>query len=214
MSFEQLKKVFNETQKELVQTTQNFSWTDRDSYASWIACSYNYVENSTRLLALAGGMMPSDKTAFSNRFIAHAAEEKGHEKLLANDIKGLGLSLDVVKPTFEMQVYSRSLSYWVSPNGNPIGLIGWVLSLEGVAASIGPKVYEQTFKKFGPKATSFLKVHAEDDPDHLEKALNIAKELKPDDMAIVSDSLKMYSYQYQKVLYSIDTAYQTKKKAA
>jgi Iron-containing redox enzyme len=203
MSFAQLKKVFDETQKDLIFSTENFNWTDKPSYANWLSCTFDYAENSTRLLAMAGGMMPKDKTSVSNRFINHAAEEKGHEKLLLNDVKGLGLSFEIVRPTYEMQCYSRSLSYWIAPGGNPVGLIGWVLSLEGVAAAVGPKIFEKVLAKYGAKATSFLKVHAESDPEHLEKALSITKGLSEADTVIVCDALKMYSYQYQRVLESI-----------
>ncbi len=214
MSFAQLKKIFDETQVELISATERFNWSDLQSYGAWLGCTFNYAENSTRLLAMAGGMMPADKTPLSNRFIAHAAEEKGHEKLLLNDIKGLGLSLDHVKPTYEMQCYSRSLSHWIAPGGNPVGLIGWVLSLEGVAASVGPQIYQKTFSKFGAKATSFLKVHAESDPDHLEKALDITKNLSLPDTLIVCDALEMYSYQYEQVLKSIYDRSQSVKAAA
>jgi Iron-containing redox enzyme len=204
MSFEQLEKSFEQTQRELVTATRDFNWADKNCYAHWLICTLNYVENSTRLLALAGGSMPPDKTAISNRFISHASEEKGHDKLLHNDLKGLGLNATSIKPTTEMLCYSRSLYYWVSPVGNPIGVIGWVLSLEGLAASVGPEIFEIVSSKFGVKSASFLKVHAESDPDHLHKALAVAKGLNEDELQIVMDALVMYSEQYRKILHSIE----------
>ena len=204
MSFDQLKVLFEESQRKLTRITKEFNWTDRNCYAEWLGSTLNYVENSTRLLALAGGTMPADKTAISNRFISHASEERGHDKLLRNDLIALGFNIESFKPNNEMLFYSRSLYYWVSPVGNPVGLIGWVLSLEGVAASVGPEVYEVTTDAFGKKATSFLKVHAEADPDHLKKALEITKDLDDQDLEAVSEALMMYSNQYQKVLHSIE----------
>lgn len=206
MSYEQLKKVFDRTQTDLATATKNFQWTSAFSYAMWLRCTLNYAENSTRLLALAGGVMPLEKTNLSNRFIVHAAEEKNHDKLLVSDIKALGFNPEQLRPTLEMLLYSRSLYYWISPVGNPLGLIGWVLSLEGLAANSGPKIYQQTTDAFGRRATSFLKVHAESDPDHLEKALLITKELNESELAVVTDALEMYSYHYQKVLLSKEAA--------
>ncbi len=204
MSYAQLKQLFDSTQKELAVTAENFQWTAKMSYAMWLRCTLGYVQNSTRLLALAGGMLPPDKTKLSNRFITHAAEEKNHDKLLVSDLKALGFQVEQLQPTFEMLSYSRSLYFWTSPAGNPLGLIGWVLSLEGLAANIGPTVYKKTTVAFGAKATSFLGVHAESDPDHLEKALQITQDLNASEFAIVADALLMYTYQYQQVLHSIN----------
>ncbi|MEK6774204.1 MAG: iron-containing redox enzyme family protein [Bdellovibrionota bacterium] len=210
----ELRKIFNDCQEQLKKTAKDFQWQDKKSYGMWLANSYHYALNSTRLLALASGTMPLHLTKISNRFVQHAAEEKGHEKLLENDIKALGFSLNDLPVSSEMKVYYRSLYYWMTPAGEAVGLIGWILSLEGLAAHTGPWLYEQAVKHHGQKAATFLKVHSDADPDHLNKAFEITTLLNDHEMKIVCDSVEMYSEQYIKILESISKGKGSGKQAA
>ncbi len=203
MDFNQLKKHFEYSYKKVNESIEAFPWEEQSAYASWLRNSYHYAHNSTRILALAGGVMPSDKTSTSNRFIAHANEEKGHEKLLENDLKFFGLNINDIPVTYEMKEYYQSLYFWLSPAGNPIGLFGWILSLEGLAVKKGNWIYNITKNKFGPKATSFLRVHSDADPDHLEKALTMVSQFSHLELDLVADTLEQYNYHYCLILNSI-----------
>lgn len=209
-----LKRTFEDCQAELKKTVKIFPWENKKAYALWLANSYEYAFNSTRLLALAAGTMPSHLTKISNRFVVHASEEKGHEKLLENDIKNLGYSLSQLPVTSEMSLYYRSLYFWMTPAGQAVGLLGWILSLEGLAAISGPWLFQQTLKFHGEKCSSFLKVHSDADPDHLEKAFEITKNLNDSEIQTVIESVKMYSEQYNKILTSIMKSIEEKQIAA
>lgn len=211
---DQLKKIFASSQVRLVNAVKSFSWENKECYALWLANSYHYALNSTRLLALASGTMPLHHTKISNRFVQHAAEEKGHEKLLESDIKALGYKINELPVSSEMKVYYRSLYYWMTPAGQAVGLIGWILSLEGLAANAGPWLYAKTVKHHGEKSASFLKVHSDADPDHLNKALEITKLLSEEENKIVSEAIEMYSDQYIKILETMGSSQKTSKHVA
>ncbi len=212
---EDLRKLYDKLQIELSEIRSNFPWTNKDAYISWLVQSYEYAYNSTRILAMTGGKMPRDKTKYSNRFISHAAEEKGHEKLLENDVKsfGLGMSMQEVLP--QAKAFHQSLYYWLGFD-NPVGMFGWVLALEGFAVKNVPQMYEVCLSEFGPKATSFLKVHAQEDEDHLEKAFKSINDFTPEENQLVGETMYQYSCLYGEILKKITERYGTKsgKKAA
>lgn len=214
MKTDNIKSVLERTQEKLKKTVQSFPWDEKYCYALWLANSYHYALNSTRLLALASGTMPLHLTKISNRFVQHAVEEKGHEKLLENDIKALGYKIDELPVSNEMKVYYRSLYYWMTPAGQAVGLIGWILSLEALAANMGPWLNKTANESHGEKTTSFLRVHSDADPDHLNKALEITKLLNEDELKIVAESIEMYSVQYCNVLNEISGLATKKSKSA
>lgn len=198
-SKEELQKIFEVEQARLKAIREAFPWSNREAYVGWLVNSYEYAHKSTRILAMTGGRFPLDKTSFSNRFISHAAEEKGHERLLENDLKNFGLSLDSVKPNVTGKAFHHSLYYWIY-EGNPIGMFGWVLALEGFAVRNVPAMYEICRETFGPKCSSFLKVHAEEDEDHLAKAFESIKGFSPEENALVAETLQFYAQLYGNVL--------------
>lgn len=210
MNFQDFKSLFEQNLNHLSDTARTYPWENQQAYASWLANTYHYVCNSTRILALAAAHMPPQLTLLSNRFIAHAAEETGHEKLLERDLKSLGYEPKDFPVSHEMKLYHASLYYWMSPAGNPIGLIGWILSLEGIAAKLGPWGHETTQKIYGTKATNFLRVHAEEDPDHLNKALQAASMFNESQLDLVADSMNMYSQQYAEILKAMAKSLGTK----
>lgn len=192
---EQLRQIFEEEQALLERIRAAFPWDDRAAYVGWLVNTYEYAMKSTRILALTGGRFPLDKTAFSNRFISHAAEEKGHERLLENDLKGLGVDLRNCKPNVIGQAFHQSLYYWIY-EGNPVGMFGWVLALEGFAVRNVPAMHEVCLSAHGSKASSFLKVHAAEDEDHLKSAFASIASFSEEENALVAKTLRFYSQMY------------------
>src|SRR5690606_20246451 len=54
---------------------------------------------------------------------------------------------------------------------------GYILALEAAASTFCQSLSDTLTHLYGPKACSFLRVHAEDDPDHTEKALSFIEKL-------------------------------------
>jgi pyrroloquinoline quinone (PQQ) biosynthesis protein C len=202
LTHNELKEIFEVEQKKLEAIRKAFPWENKEAYIAWLVNTYEYALNSCKILATTGGRFPRGKNAFSNRFIAHAAEERGHEKLLENDVKNFGLHMENLKPSVLGQAFHQSLYYWMYAD-NPVGMFGWVLALEGFAVRNVPAMYEVCNKAFGPKASSFLRVHADEDEGHLQKAFESIRSFTDEENALVAHTLQFYAGLYGSLLQKI-----------
>lgn len=202
MNFQSLKKNFDRIQLQLDAATRAFPWEDKDAYRLWLAQSYEYVRYSTRILALTAGHLDLHQTLMSNRFIQHAAEEKNHDKLLAQDAKALGTAILELPVLAEAEAFHKSLYYWIY-QGAPAAILGWVLCLEGCAVRNGPMVFTRAEQAHGTKAASFLKVHSAEDPEHMEKALATLEHLNEEELRQVNHGLELYAQLYMNIFSAI-----------
>lgn len=145
-------------------------WENRNVYGNWLAQTYFFVRYSTRFLLLVGGRLNPDETRLHMRFIQHANEEKGHEKMLMTDLQNLGMKISQFSELCSTSGFYQSQFYWIE-HVEPLSFFGYIILLEGIAAKFGALAFEKTEKTHGVKASNFMKVHAQEDPDHLEKAL-------------------------------------------
>lgn len=203
MTFEEVKRISEFAQAKLQTIAESFPWENKEAYLLWLTQSYEYASQSTRILALTAGNFPANKTNLSNRFIQHAAEEKGHEKLLKNDAKQLGFDIQALPVLAEAEAFHKSLYFWIF-QGRPSVILGWVLCLECFAVINGPKVFDRVEKKFGKKAASFLFVHAHEDPDHVSKAFEVIKDLSNEDRAEIVHGIRLYAKLYASIYFAIE----------
>ena len=166
-----MKDLFSSCMRRLDQGVQEYPWTQREAYADWLAQTFYYVSHSTRLLATAAGRFPRDASgnALHQRFAKHIAEEDRHELLAEHDIGALGLTLARFPERDSTRMFYETQYYKVE-HQDPIVLFGYILPLEAVAVSRGRWVLEQIEPQYGRAAGTFLRVHAQDDVDHLDKA--------------------------------------------
>jgi len=192
---------FEEVHARMRKAAEAFPWEDKDAYASWLAQTNEYVMHGTRILALTAGHFPMDKTPLAARFIQHATEEKGHEKLLLNDAKALGKELSDLPVLPEAEAFHKSVYYWIY-HARPGVIMGWILFLEGVAIRTGPMAFERAVKVHG-KATSFLRVHTQEDPDHVDKAFEVLGLFSEKELEDVAHGLELYSALYENIFKAI-----------
>jgi len=200
-----LKKSYDICISNMLEAVQSFPLENKVAYAMWLRDIYEYAEHSTRILATAGANMPIKHNHLSNRFIIHASEERGHEKLVERDLKTLGYNVADMQATNETKFFYQSLYYWLSKHSNPLGIMGWVLALEGIAVSVAPWAFAKVKEAHSGKAGNFLRVHGEEDPGHLDEAFKMINKLEGEDLKIVIDSLEQYSNQYVNILSAIKT---------
>ncbi len=205
MTFEEFETRFQAHQSRLTVMATHFPWEKREAYLSWLAQSYEYVRYSTRILALTAGKFPIDKNAFSTRFIQHAAEERGHDRLLVNDANFLDHHLPELPVLPEAEAFHKSLYFWIFQD-NPMVILGWVFCLEGFAVLNAPGIYERVVAAHGKRAASFLHVHSAEDPDHLEKAFAAVRSLAPADLLDISQGLDLYARLYENIYTAIETS--------
>lgn len=172
-------------------------WEDPNAYADFLAQTYYYVCHSTRLLGLAAGRCRvDDRDLLHRRFVQHIGEEKLHERLALNDLRGLGLKLEdfpersITKAFYESQYYKIE-------HLDPTALFGYILLLEGVAVSLCPEIYQRVARAHGKQCANFLRVHVEEDVDHLPKAFaqieGLSQSQKNDILINLAQTADLYS---------------------
>jgi len=166
-----MKEILNsEKVKQLERTFQDMPWTNKEFYKNWLAQSFYYTTHSTRMLAFAAGWSPTDEQNYYRRSLTHIREEQSHDLLAVRDLEKLGSKrekyeeLEICRSLWEPQFYKMQR--------NPKILLGYILALENLAVLTFPKLNQTLLETYGKDATHFVRVHAEDDPDHVEEAIH------------------------------------------
>jgi pyrroloquinoline quinone (PQQ) biosynthesis protein C len=183
---------------------QRFPWTNRAAYAGWLAQTYYYVRHSTRLLASAASRFPHGRVGdtLHLRFGAHIGEEKRHELLCVRDIQALGETLDALPELATTRMFYEPQYYKVE-HQTPSVLLGYILPLEVIAPQSGASVIEQVTREFGPKCANFLKVHAQEDVAHVERALGLVEALPSHERELIEENMKQTALAYTSMLDAI-----------
>lgn len=183
---------------------RQFPWTNRAAYAGWLAQTYYYVRHSTRLLAAAAARFPQDREgdALHHRFGAHIGEEKRHELLCVRDLQALGETLEAWPELLTTRMFYEPQYYKVEHQA-PSALLGYILPLEVIAPRSGLLVVEQVTAAFGPKCANFMKVHAQEDVKHVERALALVEGLPSRERGLIEENMKQTALAYTGVLDSI-----------
>ncbi len=153
-------------------------WDKRDFYANYLAQTYYFVCHSTRLLAKAISYFGVDRDRLYRRFTSHLVEEGHHEKLAERDIRNLSCDmrdfpeLSTTKAFYESQYYKVEVT-------KGTGLLGYILYLEAISVYIYPEITYKLRQYYGDKCCKFLKIHTEEDPGHVEKAIEEIHHLAP-----------------------------------
>ncbi len=185
--------------KILAESTLDFPWEDKSAYACWLAQTYFYVCQSTRLLALAASRFDVDQHPIHLRFLEHLREEHGHEHLAIRDLKGLGFDIKQFTEFPETSAFYQTQYYWLE-HKDPISFFGWILCLEGLAVREGKTVHERVSKAHGKNCAHFLKVHAQEDIDHVEKAKKMVASVDDKQAQIIQQNLRESRVFYQHML--------------
>lgn len=162
--------------KHCIDLFKNLNWSDKNIYAQYLAQTYYYVNHSERLLALCVGLFSNDDRKLQRRFIAHLGEESAHDQLLLNDLKNLGFNIKDLEELPSTKSFWETQYYKVE-HCDPAQLLGYIYFLEAFAAEVVPETTKKLEALYGRKCTTFLRLHAEEDPDHVEKALAFIESL-------------------------------------
>lgn len=172
-----------------------FPITDPQIYAQFLAQTYYFVSHSTRLLASSAARFTVSQEDLHRRFIAHIAEEKGHHLIAAADLKNLGYDINFI-PELPTTKILYETQYYKCEHIDPIALFGYILLLEGISITRGKQLYPILEQKFGKYATGFLRLHVEDDVDHLEKAFNHISNLEEEKINVIKENLEQTCIMY------------------
>jgi len=199
-----MKSLLNEACDDMRVDVQRFPWAHRDAYADWLAQTYYYVRHSTRLLASAATRFSLDKRgdALHYRFAAHMAEERKHEQLALHDLKHIGRTIADIPERLATRMFYEP-QYYKIEHQTPIALFGYILPLEAIGPLVGGSVVEQVCLAFGAQSASFLKLHAGEDVEHLEKAFQILESVTEHERALIQDNIRQTAFAYRLLLRDI-----------
>ena len=179
-----------------------FPWHDPLAYAMWLAQTFYMVNHSTRLVALAGAYCELDQNDLHARFVDHSQEERGHQKVAISDINVLGYKLEDLPQVYQSAAMYQIQYYWIQHRG-PISFFGYTLALESLAGEFGPQLYKMTSEAHTAKAAKFLKLHSDDDVEHLKAAYEQIEKLDQKQAALVKENLELSSAIYRAMLQEV-----------
>lgn len=109
---------------------------------------------------------------------SHLAEERGHEKWLADDLASAGVDIKAM-PLSLKAVEMAGTQYYLIHHVHPVSLLGYMAVLEG--NSISNERLEELESIHGKSLLRTLRYHAEHDIEHI-KDLNIILAKVPEEI--------------------------------
>lgn len=199
-----MRSLLTECSEQIGQAVDQFPWSDRRAYADWLAQTYFYVRHSTRLLAAAAARFSHDDRdmALHWRFVTHMAEEKKHELLCIHDLKGVGASLESFPERSSTRMFYEPQYYKVEHRA-AIALFGYILPLEAIGPWHGKRILEPLIAAHGERCVSFLRLHAAEDVEHLDKAFRVLSGITPVEHSLVEDNMRQTTHAYLGILHEI-----------
>lgn len=205
-----LKEQYNILMQELSTQIDAYNFTEPLAYANWLAQTYYFVRHSTRLLGLACGHANFTQGSMHLRMAKHVSEEFAHDRLAEKDLKELGISIQQFTELNETKIFYRN-QYFGIEKLNSAYLLGYILFLEGFAVTKGPAILARVKKAIPNCSHTFVRVHAEEDVDHIEKAFAQINSLSESEIKFAAESLMMSALLYKQILHAADINRQTRK---
>jgi thiaminase len=144
------------------------NWSNKDWYKNFLANHYFIVKHTEKLICLAASK--TDLVSLRRGLISHFHDEESHEEMLISDLKFLESELsDFEEHPVSSSVY-QSLYYDIE-KVCPESIIGRICALELMATDVIPDIHKVIVASLGEESGTFLKTHAEEDVDHVEKAI-------------------------------------------
>ncbi len=182
----------------MVAAVDQLDFSNKLQYALWLAQAYYLVRHSTPLLAICCGRAIENRR-FHLRCISHLGEEKGHDRLLLNDLKQLGYSIQQFPEFASTSAFYQTQYFWIE-HVNPVSFLGYIYVLEALAVGRGEKKAHEA-RAF--HADSFLKLHASEDTGHLEHAMELVKSFSEEDQRQILKNANQSASIYQAIVSDI-----------
>jgi pyrroloquinoline quinone (PQQ) biosynthesis protein C len=148
----------------------------RELYPRYLVLSHGIIRASVPLMAAARDQareLRADPVAarVADYCERHIDEELGHDDWLLEDLAALGVDPDAVRsspPSPTVAALVGAQYYWIH-HVHPVGLLGYVLLLEGWPPT--PRTVDELRRRtgYGPAAFRTLLAHADLDPSHGEE---------------------------------------------
>ncbi|HRO66341.1 MAG TPA: iron-containing redox enzyme family protein [Pseudobdellovibrionaceae bacterium] len=194
-----LKKAYELEMSKAKEILLEMPWDDPAFYAEWMAQTYFYCSYTTRIIGLAGALFPVSRDKLHGRFFDHAREEKNHERIILNDLRAMGKTIDQYSCFSSTAALYRTQYYWIQ-NVDPMSVYGYFLYLEGIAVEHGSAIVEAVRKGIPEKSLKFLKVHVEEDVGHMNDHFKILADVTPEETEMIRENMERTADYYTALL--------------
>ncbi len=178
---------------------RHYPWENKMAYAQFLAQTYYYVCHSIRLLAASAARFDQKDQVLHRRFLKHAEEENSHELIALRDLQKLGYKIEDF-PEFAQTKTMYEIQYFKIEHIDPVALMGYILVLETMAGRDFKWLKEKLTPLYGKECVKFVQVHADDDPDHIVKALEIVKDLRTERLKEINVAMEQSAICYSDML--------------
>lgn len=161
---------------EMITKLRGLPWESKRTVGDYLAQTYYYVRHSEKFLALAAGLMSEKDRRYQKRFLQHLSEENAHDLMVKKDLENLGYFLEDFPERPETKMFWET-QYYKIEHEDPMILMGYILLLEDVASEVCGQLAEKISQHHTKKASTFLRVHGEEDPHHVTEALGVIDSL-------------------------------------
>jgi pyrroloquinoline quinone (PQQ) biosynthesis protein C len=196
----------NHVKHELVRTVQevgeefrNLNWDSKKVYLNWLAQTYYYVQHTTCFIALMAARWGPKNREKQYQALNFLNGEAGHDLLLIDDLKFFKANISEFEEFLETQLFYQN-QYYLVEHETPAAQLGYAFFLEGIASTQARHAYDKVKHTYGPEAGTFLKVHAEEDPEHFQMGLKMLEGFGNDDLLVIEKSLRQSALLYSQML--------------
>lgn len=207
------KQLAQKFEEKILQTQiifDSFPWEQKEAYAELLAQTYYYVRHTMTFIATGVAQFNLTDRPLHRQLIKHLAEENGHDIMLINDLKALGMKVEDFPERPQTSALYQS-QYYYFDHENPYAHFGYAYYLEGVSAHSLPAVADTTTKLYGERASTFYRLHGEEDVGHFAKGLKLLEGLPPDALESVEKNLNETSFFYMGMVEAISQQWSQKK---
>jgi len=182
-------------------TTLDFK--DRNIYGNYLAQTYYYVHQVTRVLSFAAGKCDiKTQLNLHERLLNSLKEESNHDLLAKNDLEYLGFNLEMFPEQMETRNFFESIFYTIETYG-PNALLGYFFPQEGLASNKLTPLYQQLKDLYGEEATTFLKEHCILDVKHYHNALKLLDLCTEEELKAIEIGIRRSTELYKSILLAI-----------
>lgn len=179
------------------------------TYTAFLTEAYHHVRQTVPLLMLCGARLPDRLDWLRTAVGRYIDEEMGHEAWILDDLRACGADAGAVRcgrpaPATELMV---AYAYDTIQRGNPVGLFGMVLVLEGTSTRLASSTAGSLIHTLGlpPEAFRYLSSHGELDIGHMEFFAGLMNRLDDTgDQAAVTHCANMIYHLYGDIFRRLD----------
>ena len=154
-------------------------------YAAYLANVFHYAQHSAAVIGLAGGRCTRKHPDLARYLLRHAEEELGHEQWALDDLAVLGVSAEKVRSSRPVPACAAMIGYeyYIAGHANPIGLFGWLYTLEAMGDDLGGRIAQAVGAQLGGadmQGVKFLSGHGIADHEHTAELTRVISKLVTD----------------------------------